>query len=65
MVPLVMSVGTPKHAFSSFAFLGEAEALEDARMFWGFLVSLLPYVQEIGRIGTRLGFCGCLCGCLS
>lgn len=49
VVSPVMSVGTLEHAFSSFAFLGEAEALEDARMFWGVLVHLLLYVQEIDR----------------
>lgn len=37
MVFLAMSAGTPEHALSSFAFLGEAEAPEDARTF-GFWV---------------------------
>lgn len=49
MVSPVISAGTLEHVFSSFAFLGEAEALEDARVFWGFLVSLFLYGQEIDR----------------
>jgi len=36
VVSPVVSAGTREYAFSSFAFLGEAEALEDARMFRGF-----------------------------
>lgn len=60
MVSPVISAGTLECVFSSFAFLGEAEALEDARVFWGFLVSLFLYGQEIGKIGTHLGFYGCL-----
>lgn len=56
-----MSAGTPEHALSSFAFLGEAEAPEDARTFWFWVPfgECVAFLSE-NRIGILLRFCECL-----
>lgn len=63
MVSLAMSAGTLEYALSSFAFLGEAEALEDERTFWFwgciFFGEWVIFCSR-NRTGTHLGFCVCL-----